>query len=891
MKWADVAAGIKKKFRSVGSVPKAVGKFNHDDVWVYYTRNRDWLYLTYYSAADDEVKHVKTKIEPEVFVETSTPGGMKSWDGRDLKPLTPESIGKSSSRPSSFLYSLDEHPEKVYGYRNQALPTLFKHFDYEAVNSNWSLDHFRIGFIDIETESENGFARPDSANERVNAITIFDSKTKTFYSFGTQEIDGLDDTTDDHGYKIRYFNCGSELNLFIQFHSFLHRAKFTIISGWFSNGFDIPYLIRRFEKLFAGLKAVDESAYSKIFNAWSPFGLEPYVDLVKKKIKIPGVLCLDYMEVYDKNTFDPRENFKLDTIANIELGDEKLKHPSGIEGHLLYRDYYEDFIRYNLKDVQLIVRLENNKNFFFAMAALGYLTFSNLDEVTAAIRLNENLIYTHLRRQNRIMPFTIKEIGGTDYAGAFVFEPQVGRHNWVITLDVSSEYPSLMRALNISPETFLPDHQQVFVDDGEWPSVDDFLDGKVDTSICKDHNISVAASGWAFTNERQGFIPEIVAFLLSERKGAKKKMLEWAQKVENSSGDEKKKAKHKQSFYKARQLALKLAANSIYGAMGNSHFCFSDVRLAESITLSGQLFIRNAAKFVNEYMNKILKTDGVNYVVFGDTDSIGVRLDDIVKKIPTKDVKKIVDVLDQFVEKRIQPVVNDSIAHFCEYMHAYEPDVLAMKREVISTTAIFLAKKKYVMNKIMDETVVYDLPGKLKITGIDAIRSNISKTIRDWLLDDIKFIVQVGDYDKVKEMTAKRLDQFMKLPINDRAVNISANNIEKYDVSMLTSKAHVPYHISGALAHNFLISKMGLEKKYPPIIGGKIKIIKLKKGNPYGFKYIAWGDEFPKEFELDEFIDMSYQFDLVYKAPLQRIADAEGEEVARPRTSKLGFFT
>jgi len=321
------------------------------------------------------------------------------------------------------------------------------------------------------------------------------------------------------------------------------------------------------------------------------------------------------------------------------------------------------------------------------------------------------------------------------------------------------------------------------------------------------------------------------------------------------------------------QLARKLSLNSAYGAIGNQYFRYFDVRHAEGITMAGQLTIRWIERDVNEFLNKLLKTKNVTYVIASDTDSIYIRLGEVVNAIfkDKSDTRKIVKVMDKFCNETIQPQIDKSFDKLAKYVHAYEQKMI-MKREVIANKGIWTAKKRYILNVYNDEGVELKQP-KLKIMGIEAVKSSTPAPCRVKIKEALSVIMNQDESSLIQFIDDFR-KEFKKLSPEAIAYPRSCNNLRKYSSTTDIYQKGTPMHVRGALLYNNLLKKHKL-KKYESINDGdKIKFVQLKEPNPLRENIISFVGTLPKEFDLHRYIDYDTQFEKSFLDPLRFIVNA-----------------
>jgi DNA polymerase elongation subunit (family B) len=351
------------------------------------------------------------------------------------------------------------------------------------------------------------------------------------------------------------------------------------------------------------------------------------------------------------------------------------------------------------------------------------------------------------------------------------------------------------------------------------------------------------------------------------------------------------------SKYKNLQLAKKVQLNSAYGALGNQYFRFFDVRMAESITLSGQLSIRWIEARVNEYLNKLLKTEGEDYVIASDTDSLYITFDRLVKQVFAKgdgvqnlDTDRVVKFLDDVAQKKIEPFIDKSYQDLADLMNAYDQKMF-MKREAIADKGIWTAKKRYALNVYDNEGVRYTEP-KLKVMGLEIVKSSTPQSCREALKSAVKLIMS-SDETTVQKYVADFREQFKSLPFEEVAFPRGVTDLTKYTTNgdELEFIKSTPIHVRGSLLYNHLLKQHKLEKRYESIKDGeKIKFCYLKTPNPVRQNVLSIMSSLPKEFGLSEYIDYDTQFNKAFLEPISAILSAIGWSAEKKATLE-GFFT
>jgi len=342
------------------------------------------------------------------------------------------------------------------------------------------------------------------------------------------------------------------------------------------------------------------------------------------------------------------------------------------------------------------------------------------------------------------------------------------------------------------------------------------------------------------------------------------------------------------------QLVRKIQLNSAYGAIGNEFFRYYDVRMAEAITLSGQLSIRWIINHLNDFLNKTLETNGVDYVVASDTDSVYLKLGDLVTRFLGNDyeTEKAVDFLDKACREILQPFIDKKYEELAELMNAYD-NKMVMEREVIADVGIWTAKKRYMLNVYDSEGVRYN-PPKRKIMGIETTRSSTPAVVRDWLKESIRIILN-EDEDTLIDFIEQKKKDFMTLDVEDIAFPRGVSNLNKYRDSSEIYRKSTPIAVKGALLYNHYILKNKLDRKYQLISEGeKVKFVMLKKQNPIcgpkGDQVISFVSRFPSELIDRRYVDYNTQFEKSFLDPLTSILDVIGWHTERKSTLESFFI-
>jgi DNA polymerase elongation subunit (family B) len=663
-----------------------------------------------------------------------------------------------------------------------------------------------------------------------------------------------------------------------------------IITGWNTKFFDIPYLVNRFRKILGEEETKKLSPWNYITERKAYVNNRQLIDYT-----LVGVSSLDYIELY--KWYAPggksQESYRLDNIAQVELGEGKLDYDEYDNLNALYRLNFQKFIEYNIKDVELIIKLEDKLKLVELAVTLAYDTKSNFEDVFAQTRMWDSLTYSYLFEKGIIVPPRIVKDKDSAFEGAYVKDPQVGSHDWVASFDLNSLYPHLMMQYNISPETLIEpqnytEEMREIISQGVF--VDKLLKKEVDTSKLK--NATLTPNGQFFRTDIQGFLPKMMEEMYTDRKKFKKLMLQAKQEYENETDDSKKYAIEKRiAKYNNIQLAKKVSLNSAYGALGSQYFRFYDLRMALAVTTAGQLSIRWIENKLNQYMNKLLDTKNDDYVIASDTDSIYLRLGGLVNKVygdRNVDTNNIIAFMDKVCDDKIQPFIDVSYQELADYVNAYSQK-MEMKREALSNKGLWTAKKRYILNIFNNEGVSYKEP-YMKVMGLEMIKSSTPSSIREKMKQAIK-IMMSGTEQDIHNFIAKFREEFRKLPPEEISFPRGLNGLNKYSDAATLYKLGTPIHVKGAILYNNFLNQNNLTKKYPLIQEGeKVKFTYLKMPNHFKDTVISYPSRLPKELGLHDYIDYDMQFDKAFLEPIKVILDCMGWSTEKVSTLE-DFFS
>ena len=801
-----------------------------------------------YRGYDDNGKKVIRKdfFGPKFYIPTKKDTGWRGLDGLSIGSVSFNSMRESKSWIEQYK---GVSGFKVYGTSNYLHQYITSKYPREI---KFDRDKINVTTIDIETEYDGGFPEPERADQKILAITLKNNQDGLYWVWGYGDYD-----VDKALIKpVKYIKCKSEqalLKSFIEFFASPNKCP-DVITGWNVRFFDMPYLINRTNNIL-GLEYV---------RKFSPWGMVDSGRITRRNKEdlvydMKGIQILDYLELFQKfgYTYGQQESYRLNHIAYVVLGEKKLSYEESGSLKNLYKDDFQKYIDYNMKDVQLVDKLEEKMGLITLAMTIAYKGGVNYQDTFGTTSIWESIIYRKLNSQKKVPPLeNFIQSKSKKFAGAYVKPPQTGMHDWVVSFDLNSLYPNIIVQWNMSPETL--------VDQSYENGVDHYLRNK-DKVVCDN---TVSANGSTYSKNKIGVIPDLIIDYYSDRRSIKDMMLSAEQEYQKEKTYELEK---EINTLQNQQMAIKILMNSLYGALGNQYFKYFDLRLAEGVTLTGQLAIQWAERAINQSMNKIMKTGDKDYVIAIDTDSLYVNFGPMVKQLQPKDP---VNFLDKICSEHFEPVFKDCYDELYEKMNCYKPR-MEMAREVIADRGIWAAKKRYILNVHNSEGVQFKEP-KLKIMGIEAIKSSTPEICRDKFKEIFK-IMMTSTESEVQKFISNFRNDFRNLPPEEVSFPRSVSNITNWsDKKTIYSKGS-PIHVRGSLLYNKYLKEMKLHRDYELIENGtRIKFCYLKLPNHIRENVISYPEALPKEFKLNQYIDYDLQFDKTFLEPLKLILDSIG---------------
>jgi DNA polymerase elongation subunit (family B) len=802
----------------------------------------------------------KIDYEPTLFISAKEDTGYYSLFGN--KFLRPKKFD-SMSQAKEFLEQYKEvsgfdicgNTNYVQQFIQEKYPDQI-HFDISLIN---------IFSFDIEVDVSEKFPDMETADNEITSIATKSSKSDTYHLLGLKDYDRTKTLTGIDPDNIVYEKFSNEKQLLLRFIEIWTSDYPDIVTGWNVTYFDIYYIITRIMRVLGENKAKELSPWgrlkkdtTKIFNREQ----STYI--------ISGVEVIDYMDAFKKfgYKYGPQESYKLDHIAHVVLGTNKIDYSEYGSLTELYRQNPQLFLDYNLKDTQIIQLMEDETALLSLVLTVAYGGGVNYNDAFGTVGIWESIIYRKLMSKN-IVPMVKSSPGeSSSLVGGHVKDPIPGLYNWVVSMDLASLYPHLIMQFNMSPETYVTDHK-------EYVSQEMILSNEY---LNENSKFSVAPNGTCFRNDILGVIPEIIQDEYNMRSVIKKEMLKVEQQIQYEKDKTKlKELKKTETQLHNNQMAIKIKLNSVFGALGNRYFLYYVNDIAEAITTAGQVAIKKAELSINKYLNTVLKTKDVDYVIYEDTDSVFFRLDSLVEKIyGTIDIdnNQGEEILDKICKERIEPAVAAGYQELADQLSVYR-NALSMKREKISNKLIMIAKKRYIANVLNNEGVHYSEP-KISVTGVESVRSSTPEVCRNKMEEAFKIFLNGTEKD-ARNFIESFKKEFITLPVEDIAKTSGTDDIEKFMTSKGEYTKGCPIHVRGSILYNNFLKEKKLNNKYEAIRSGdKVKFIYLKLPNPIRENVISFPGYLPKEFGLEKYIDYDTQFEKVFVKPLQTVLGAMG---------------
>ena len=799
----------------------------------------------------------RIEYQPSLFIKSKEPSQYKTLQGEYLKEIKPGNMRDTFKFIERYK---DVDNFQIFGDISPVNQYISDNYPEETIE--FDINKIKIYVIDIETTSTYGFPNVEQVREEVLLITIQDFTTKKTYTWGSRPFSEKVENN-------IYHECSNEIDLLDKFLKFWESDPPDVITGFNCEFFDIPYLLRR-------IATVMSEADAKRLSTWK--SLRERKVLVEKTNReeyvydVAGISCLDFLALFKKFSGRKLENNRLETISQEILGETKLDHSQYETFAEFYTKDFNTFTRYNIVDCELISKLADHLGLIGLAIAMAFDSRVKFEDVFFQSRMWDSIIYNFLRRENICIPQRKEVIRKTEkFKGAYVKPTLTGKFNYVVTYDVNSLYPSIIRTCNISPETLIPQRNSEV-------SIESILSGEFKNNT----DYSICANGSMYSKKFQGFLPKIMEKLYNDRTKYKKMMLAAKAEYEKNPSEEVKK---KITVFNNYQNVKKTCLNSAFGTLGCEFFRYYDLRNAEAITYTGQVIIRWLEQRMNGFLNKVAGTENHDFVIAMDTDSVMINFEPVIHKIfgdKKVEMTKIIDFMDKVCSTKVQECIDETFTQICDTLGTFERQ-LNMKREKLCSSGLWVAKKNYIMKVWDNEGVRYSVP-QIVISGISAIKSSTPAYCRGRIREGIEIILN-GENDDIVAFIEQCKKEFFKLSPEEVSSPKGVSNVSKYSVGKNGFAKGTPIQSRASLIYNRYIKENSLEMKYPLINDGeKIKFCYLKLPNPINQDVIGFIQRFPDDLSLSKFVDYNIQFEKTFIAPLKAILDVIGWNTKKVNT-------
>lgn len=747
----------------------------------------------------------------------------------------------------------------------------------ENETDDFSKFDLKIAYIDIETYSVDGFPNVEDPDHTVNVITYYDTFSKKFHTFGLKPYN-------NHNKDVIYTQCKNERELFIKFLEHFAKEYPDVLSGWNSTGFDIPYIINRCTKIlgeeYTNMLSPLQNIYFRTFRG--NFGNE------QKRYFVDGISCIDYLDIYRRFCLTLRESYKLNAIAELELGEKKVDY-GDIDLATLADTDWQKFIDYNIQDVNLLVKLEEKLQYISLLRMLAYVGLTTLEGAMGTLSVINGALAIRARNRGEVISTFIRSSMESKNPGAYVAEPKTGFKENIVSFDANSLYPNVMISLNLSPETKV----------GKINKTSDKIEIQHVSGKCyeltkdkfnqfiKQEQLAITKAGFLFSQKRKGIIPEFLDHYYQARVKIQKELFEYEKQLAalDKTDPQYRSIKFTVERLNTKQMVIKILINSCYGYMGNKQAPIGDDDIASSVTLTGQAVIKHAGKLLQEYLQtKHNITDPVQLDgswVYSDTDSVYFSLGCIQDKVP---ILKDNDINPKFYEtvEELNNYLNSGIKTWAEKFLKTENSRFFFKREYISDVGVFLQKKRYVLHLLDNKGIRCD---KFKYTGVEVVRTTMPDAIKPYAKKIIETMFRTRSLKETNNILNETYEKFKSLAPEEVAFVMGVKGYEKYaskckDFNVVKG---MPIHVKSAYYHNHIMQNIFKSAKVEDITSGdKVRYVYLQKPNKYGIESIGFKYNYPEEFKTLFKIDYDKMFEKIMFESIKRFYESVSWQIRKP---------
>ena len=812
---------------------------------------------------------IDSTFHPYIFLESNNSSDAISIFNTKLKKKT----FRNQFEKSKFL--ADINTPRVFENLSPAQQFLIDNFWQVNETPEFSQFPLKLYFLDIETYSVDDFPNIETANHPINIITIYDSLAKRFITWGTKPYHTIaEDQT--------YFYCKTEREMLERFIRHIENDYPDVLLGWNSVLFDLPYLINRIRGMFDDATVARLSPMQRVHSRSlrGQFGKEQirwYID---------GISCLDYLDIYKRFCLTLRENYKLDNIAKIELGEKKVDYGETNLSSLADKDW-KTFVEYNIQDVRLLVKLEEKLQYFQLLRMLSYTGLTSMEAAMGSMSVIIGACAIRARYRNKKIPTFIRGADdGKQNEGAYVSEPKRGFQKNVVSFDANSLYPSVMITLNLSPETKMGVIESQTKDEVTIRDVNNntvTLPMAKFATLVQQEKLSLSKAKVLFSQKHKGIIPEMVDQYYKYRVQVRKDLNKAKRLLTTLEKGTKEylKTKDEINVLNIKQHTIKIFINTVYGALGNKVFPLGDDDLARSITLTGQSVIKQGNIILSNYIkekagltDEQIKIDPP--IIYNDTDSVYITLHNLIKNTDLKFLDSKGKITQEFYKEveNIEQYLNTHIKNWCEKSLNSQDSRIIFKREAICDVGVFLQKKRYVIHILDEEGIPTE---KFKYTGVEIARTTMPAPIKPLAKKIVETMLLTQDQSKTGQVISDTYELFKTLPVSDISFVTGLKGYEKYShrCDGFKTVKSMPLHVKAAYMHNLLLEHFNIDKKYEKIgSGDKIRYFYVKQPNKYNISAIAYKYYYPEEFVAVFEPDHDMMFDKIIYSAVERFYEA-----------------
>ena len=813
---------------------------------------------------------VDMSFNPYLYVETTMKGDATSIFETPLR----KRLFKDSYHRNNFIKECGTNRvfENIRPEQQFLIDTYWKQND----SLEFSKHKLKIQYVDIEVYCPDAFPTPEEASQPINVITVYDSIDECFYTWGTKRLERKIKNCD-------YVYCETEQQLLECYLNYVNRSQPDIISGWNSEGFDIPYIVNRTGRILSEecVKRLSpvENVYSRLTTG--AFGRQ------QQRWYISGVSCIDYLDIYKKFSIGLRESYKLDAIAELELGERKVDY-GNTNLSSLADDDWQTFVEYNVQDVNLLVALEDKLRYLELLRMLAYTGLTTIESAMGTLSVITGATVIMARSKDQVVPTFIKDnTNASKYEGAYVGEPQRGFQHDIISFDANSLYPNTMISLNLSPETKVgkithKDDQHVYI---KHVTGKDFkLTHDAFMDFVQKEKIAISRAKILFSQKKKGIMPEIVDGIYQQRVEVKKILKKLKVRLSKMSRDDAEytSVQREAEQLDIKQFTLKILINTVYGYFGNKHAPIGDPDIARSITLTGQAVIKKSNDILRDYVNKH-GVAGADPVIYNDTDSSYISIERIMRSLGKPFNEGSIVTKEAYEQAQlVEDNLNEEITKWSRSILNSHDSRFVFKRECMSDVGTFLQKKRYVLRVLDDEGIPTN---KFKYTGVEVVRSTIPTPVKPYIKQIIETMMDTENRTETNDVFLRAYDIFKKLPVEDYSFVMGISDYEKYADrcnGFVTVKG-MPAHVKAAYHYNRLIDRMGISGDYEAIeTGDKVRYFYVNQPNKYGINAIAYKYYYPKEFESVFQPDIEKMFEKIIYSIIERFYESVNWKLNKP---------